>query len=349
MKKESMKKKSLILALMLAVAISGGVYAYTYTTASGTIGATADDDIATVQAAAEVDQPDWDSLTPTPGGTETLRPNAAGDEGNISNAHGAAYPDHYQNVDDVTPDGLITDVYSDESAWARDLYNIEDHSLGTDIITAVRIYAHAMSDDLPIQTSIKIVFKSGATVTEGIEQTITTSWADYSQTWITNPATGAAFTWTDIDSLQIGISLREANSGKESFVTQVYVEVDYGEPISGEAPTGDLFTITPEGDYTGDLQVRVYLANTDALTKAYSYLNIKLYLESSVEAGETPNYQLLTLENGVATFNLRDFIGGVALTLSVTGGSYSLVSDDTSEWDAGYSLTPEFYCDVTQR
>ncbi len=346
-----MKKKSLILALMLAVAISGGVYAYTYTTSSGTIGATADDDIDTVQAAAEVDQPDWDSLEPTPSGIETLRPNAAGDECNISFYTGEPCPNHYQNVDEALADGYGTSVSTKAPSWERDLYNIEDHSVGTDIITSVTVYARGLAVDPPTQASLRIVLKSGAAVGESTEKTLTTGWADYSYTWITNPATGAAFTWTDIDSLQIGVSITDSDYPDEeyTYITQVYAEVNYGEPIRGETPTGDLFTITPEGDYTGDLQVRVYLANTDALTKAYSYLNIKLYLESSVEAGETPNYQLLTLENGVATFNLRDFTGGVALTLSVTGGSYSLVSDDTSEWDAGYSLTPEFYCDVTQR
>jgi len=31
------------------------------------------------------------------------------------------------------------------------------------------------------------------------------------------------------------------------------------------------------------------------------------------------------------------------------GGSYSLVSDDPDEWGAGWSITPEFYCEVSQR
>jgi len=48
-----MKKKSLILALILAIAVGGGVYAYTWTTSSGEIGATAaEGDIATVTAGA---------------------------------------------------------------------------------------------------------------------------------------------------------------------------------------------------------------------------------------------------------------------------------------------------------
>jgi len=55
------------------------------------------------------------------------------------------------------------------------------------------------------------------------------------------------------------------------------------------------------------------------LTKAYRYLNIK-YLEDSAEAGETPDYRLLTLANGLATFALEN-VGTGNHTLSFTGGS----------------------------
>lgn len=83
----------------------------------------------------------------------------------------------------------------------------------------------------------------------------------------------------------------------------------------GEVPTGGLFTINPEATYGGDLIGKVYLANTGNLTKAYSYLNMKLYLGDSDEAGETPGYRLLTLQNGEAAFTLKE--------LSPTTGSWT--------------------------
>jgi len=98
----------------------------------------------------------------------------------------------------------------------------------------------------------------------------------------------------------------------------------------------------------GDLVDKVYLANSGNLTKAYQYLNMKLYLEGSVEAGETPNYRLLTLENGMATFRLEDG-GSDNHTLPVSGGDYTLNSREPSEWEAGWTVSPEFYCEVTQR
>ena len=48
----------------------------------------------------------------------------------------------------------------------------------------------------------------------------------------------------------------------------------------GEVPAGNLFAITPNAAYSGDMVANVYL------TKAYKYLNMNLYLEGSLEAGK---------------------------------------------------------------
>ncbi|GAI22270.1 unnamed protein product, partial [marine sediment metagenome] len=67
-------------------------------------------------------------------------------------------------------------------------------------------------------------------------------------------------------------------------------------------------------------------------------LNMKLYLDGSVEAGETPNYQLLTLQNGEATFNIQD-IAGIEGTWTQTsqsdfqGGTLNQVDATTSPGD----------------
>ncbi|GAI42773.1 unnamed protein product, partial [marine sediment metagenome] len=78
--------------------------------------------------------------------------------------------------------------------------------------------------------------------------------------------------------------------------------------------------------------------NTGDLVKAYDYLNMKLYLDGSAEAGETPNYQLLTLQNGEATFNIQD-IAGIEGTWTQTsqsdfqGGTLNQVDATTSPGD----------------
>ena len=113
-------------------------------------------------------------------------------------------------------------------------------------------------------------------------------------------------------------------------------------------PAGDLFDITSHPSYPGDLSVQVYLLNTDALTKAYQHLNMKIYLENSVEAGQTPGYQLLTLDNGVVTFTLQSGVV-TSHTVSILGWGYGLNTPDSLAWEEGWSTVPELYCEVSQQ
>ena len=114
----------------------------------------------------------------------------------------------------------------------------------------------------------------------------------------------------------------------------------------GEVPTGDLFDITPSPTYSGDVLVDVYLTNAANLTRAYKYLNMKLYLEGSEEAGETPNYQVLSLQNGRASFCLAglassskswvqtsqsDFEGGTLSQLDTTTSPGNVLLDKFSD------------------
>jgi len=160
--------------------------------------------------------------------TETLRPNAAGDETNIRYQNPGS-GSHYDKVDEETPDELTTCVFEyGADTWLRDLYNIADHSVGSGTINHITVYANCKAQDTPTQASLKIAIKS-TNVHEGSEETLTTGWANYSKQWATNPDNAHAWTWDEIDALQIGISLRRQQIGglDASYCTQVYVVVDY--------------------------------------------------------------------------------------------------------------------------
>jgi len=343
-----MKKKwQLIGTILLALVITGGVYAFTYLSATATMDVTvAGTEIATCEEAAA--QPDWDSVLGYEG-TETLRPNAAGDETTISTQEPLS-GEHWDKVDEATSDGDTTYVSTENFDWQEDLYNIADHFVGSGTINYVKVYMVCRAEKNPTQASAYVHIKTNGVEYNGSEDTVTTSYASYSYQWNTNPQTLAAWTWDEIDALQIGVGLRRPRPGNYTRCTQVYAEVNYSTTqLCGDVPTGDLFDVIPNANYTGDLAVKVYLTNTGALVKAYQYLNMKLYLEGSVEAGETPNYRLLALDNGEVTFHLENYTPGNTYTLSVTGGSYCLVSTDSSQWQAGWSVEPEFYCQVMQR
>ncbi len=339
----------LVTVLSTALVVSGGIYAYTYTTGVETIGITEPTGNA-VTVNATSTQPDWDSvLTPV---TDTLvfRPSAAGDETAIIEQ----FPDsgeHWDKVDEATSDGDSTYLQDDSQIYREDLYHIPDHSTQTAGGDINYITEHMVNKALASATQVSAYthIKTGGTEYNGTSENLSTSYATYSYQWSDNPDTSAPWTWSEFDALQIGIGMREAAAGVYSRSTQIYSEISFdAPPLTGSTPTGDLFEITPDSEFSGDLQARVYLMNTAAVDKAYQSLEMQLHLEGSVEAGESPNYQTLTIENGVATFNLVDISNG-SYTLSVTGGSYTLTSRHVAEWEAEYTVTPELYCQVTQR
>ncbi len=185
--------------------------------------------------------------------TETLRPNAYGDETNLDyydgSLHDADQDYNYLQVDEETPDEGSTRVQSktSDNNWYRDLYNIENHSVGSGTINKITVYARCRnSQETPDQASLKIVAKSGSTIDESSEKTIDHAgypYSNYSEEWATNPDTGSAWTWSEIDDLQIGVNMRRSDSSNPYYTacTQVYVEVDYTpvtEKTSSDAGSG---------------------------------------------------------------------------------------------------------------
>lgn len=168
--------------------------------------------------------------------TLTLRPNAAGDICNVPFQIGDACPDHYKNVDEVTPDEGTTQVYSaaySHNATPHDLYNIENHTTEVGAITNVRVYAR-MRDNATNRLVDRAYLHMKTGGTNYFKRfTLTTSWANYYEDWAINPQTSLAWTWDDIDALQIGLGLFNPRrpssgwSGKYEYCTQMWIEVTH--------------------------------------------------------------------------------------------------------------------------
>ena len=157
--------------------------------------------------------------------TETLRPDAAGDETSIS----YQLPDsgeHWEKVDEVTADEADTCVYNGYIvSYQRDLYNLPASSIPDGAtINFVKIYFRCFY--YSVGGWAKPSLKSDTTVTDGTEVSLTDTWTAYSQQWDTNPA-GGDWEKADIDALQIGVSLKAQTGSGVAMCTQVYVEVDY--------------------------------------------------------------------------------------------------------------------------
>ncbi|MHB8104657.1 MAG: hypothetical protein ACYDG5_03865 [Dehalococcoidales bacterium] len=337
-----MKKKFVFFGMvLLALLLTTGTFAFTYTNSNTALVPTlANGDFASYQVSPG--QPDWYSILPGTS-SEILVPNDCGDETQLP----TQYPNcnqHWDKVDEqpTDDDGSTYVSTSGSSSWKRDLYQLSNYTIasGDEAITGITVY-YRFAAGGSYTVSAKAAIKIDGTV---FESTITTrsvtSYATVTWDLATNPSTSAAWTWDEINALQAGVDMKGYSSTKPAICTQVYVKVNYQTSSQlGEVPSGELYVVTPDAQYTGDLLVKVYITNIADLLKAYKFLNMKLYVANSIEAGKSPSYQVLSLENGVAIFNI---IGG-------TGGSYSLVSDNPDEWGTGWTVIPEFYCEVSQR
>ncbi|MFC2011805.1 hypothetical protein ACFLVU_01620 [Chloroflexota bacterium] len=170
-----------------------------------------------------------DSTSGSPA-NEILRPTADGDETTVQYINPVSPPTHWDKVDDVTPDGYSTSVYTEDYSvvWTEDLYQIADHSAGQGQINYVRVYAVAAHETSnPSGNNFRIHIKTNGVEYNGTALTTTTTYTAYSYDWNDNPQTGQPWTWTEIDNLQAGVSLLRAKNNVYTACTQVYVTVNY--------------------------------------------------------------------------------------------------------------------------
>lgn len=194
-------------------------------------------DIENLEIGVEVSSPTLtDYLT-----ASTFRPNAAGDK----NENQPATANNYTKVDETTPDEDSTVVWTsddyDGGAVKKDLYNIPNHTTEVGTIAKVAVfYRTSRYPDLPdgeAGAGIKIggneYWEPLHDVALGLTYTL------YSYEWTENPSTSVAWTWADIDNLQIGVQLKNTDSW--IYCTQVYAVVYYYAAVNPEIRTTQVY------------------------------------------------------------------------------------------------------------
>jgi len=157
----------------------------------------------------------------------TIRPNAPGDATSLLPNPGTGEA-NWEDVDESTPDEDSTYVYNQGDTPIYDLYNLTDHTTEGGSINSVTVYTRCRATLANI--GARLIIKTEGSIYEYPTNTtwwlLTTSYENYSYQWNTNPNTGAAWTWAQIDALQAGPELDNV-AKQTSRCTQVYVEVDY--------------------------------------------------------------------------------------------------------------------------
>jgi len=213
--------------------------------------------------------------------TLTIRPNAAG---TFSQWVPVGDSPNFKCVDEEIRDDDATYV-RDTVGKKSDSYNLQDHTTQTGIISNVRAVAWAYDASGPENLHLTVVI--GGIQYLGLKQILTGSYAQYTENWAQNPATGANWTWSNIDALEAGIYT--VPTGKWTgnvHVTQIYVEVTYVVPhdvaIVSVAPSpvkvnpGQMVNITVvaenQGSVTETFNITAYYDNISIGAKTVSNL-----------------------------------------------------------------------------
>jgi hypothetical protein len=157
-----------------------------------------------------------------------LRPESSGQSAQCGRTGASA---NWDCVDESSSDGTSTYVYGDDNDdYQYDYYNIPNVGSMTGTITSVTVKIVAIAttqnsgQDVRAQTTI---YYSG-NYRDGTDNALTTNWVTYSDSF-TKPG-GGSWTFSNIDSLQIGVGLQSHDSSgtwREARATQVWVEINF--------------------------------------------------------------------------------------------------------------------------
>jgi hypothetical protein len=111
------------------------------------------------------------------------------------------------------------------SSFATDVYNLQNPAATSCALFSVAVYCRARLSQT--QGEIMPTIYVNGVEYNGTTQSMTSSYAVYSHVWNTNPNSGAAWTISDITSIQAGVRMRGQNSNFPAYCTQVWIEVAY--------------------------------------------------------------------------------------------------------------------------
>ena len=145
--------------------------------------------------------------------------------------------ENYECVDEIwhSPNDDTDYVYSSASSTVSDWYDLPNHTTESGTINYVRVFGNALSyRGLTSGASYNFIVNDGSTIDVGKNNApLATSYLSYNETWATKPS-GGAWTWSDIDSMKIGISQLS--------------------PVLSTGGAGRTLTIEPDGNGTIDTE-----------------------------------------------------------------------------------------------
>ncbi len=150
---------------------------------------------------------------------EVLRPIGVGASSQLLNENCTV---NWQCVDETTSDGNSTYLKGSGNSYKTDTYDTQNHSTGSDTIDSVVVYIVCVGSTGGKKA--RTVLKTNGTEYLGtiINLAPVSIYTTYHTTYATNPSTSIAWTWSEVDAMEIGVSIRQGGR-----CTQIWAEVFY--------------------------------------------------------------------------------------------------------------------------
>jgi len=195
--------------------------------------------------------------------TEVLYVNGVGSQTNIlSQVPGSGA--HWDKCSSDNDSTYVKEDHDDacDGTLYRDLYAVANSGVGVGIITNVSYVCRlfVITGGFAFQyTSLKT---HGVVYDNGFDDLSNSTWTNCSKSYNTNPNTGAAWTWAEINALEIGPYIRGCNL-KYAYCSRAYIVVTYQKPLESYSES----TIKTQGSYSLEALARAASSLNETLTK----------------------------------------------------------------------------------
>ena len=147
-----------------------------------------------------------------------------------------ANPNRWEDVDDTigAPDDATTYLFENDGNDSH-LFTFTAFSITSSSIASVTVFGRCQRTAAGDISFLPLIRVNGTTYFDS-SHAATTSWADYTTAFTTNPDTAAAWTEADVEGTganplqQFGIAPSGFNAGEELQCTQTYLTVTYTAP-----------------------------------------------------------------------------------------------------------------------
>lgn len=164
--------------------------------------------------------------------------------------------EHYGRTSDQSDSNGLKVV---SSTALKELLNLENTSQ-TGTINSVTAYVKAKASGSDPAEQIRILWRTYSTDYESGDISVSrAAFTEYSQQRTTNPNTGSAWTWAEVDALQVGIRASVLASGENVWASEVWIVINYTTAAGGVIIDGKTLNVEGGGIIEGEEVIGTFI------------------------------------------------------------------------------------------